>query len=105
MTGYLSDWALSDKENSGNSVGGKDCDTNQIYCVGTEPSDDLSLEDFGDSNDVELKVASVFLKLNHIYLVSSVAVDEPLQEFDYLIRTPSVLLIHKTLGQHVVTVR
>lgn len=51
MTGYLSDWALSDK---GNSVGGKGCDTNQIYRVGTEPSDDLSPEDFGDSNDVEL---------------------------------------------------
>lgn len=95
----------------GVSVESHDSDTIQIDCVGTGPSDDLSTEDLGESsfdvqdlndlsNDVELKVASLLLKLEHIYLVSSVAVDELLQEFDYLISTASVLLIHQIIGQH-----
>lgn len=77
-------------------------DSIQIDSVGTEPADDLSTEDLGDSADVqdlnelphnvELKVASLLLKLEHIYLVSSVAVDELLKEFDYLISTASVSL-------------
>ena len=75
--------------------------------VGFEPPD-LSAEDLDDSSfdlndlthNVELKVASLLLKLEHIYLVSSVAVDELLQEFDYLISTASVPLIHRTISHH-----
>lgn len=51
-------------------------------------------------HNVELKVASLLLKLEHIYLVSSVAVDELLKEFDYLISTASVSLIYQTLAQN-----
>ncbi len=51
-------------------------------------------------HNVELKVASVLLKLEHIHLVSSVAIDELLQEFDYLISTASVPLVHQALAQH-----
>lgn len=86
-------------------------DSIQIDNVGTEPSDDLSTEDLGDSNfdvqdlnelphNVELKVTAILLKLEHIYVVPNVAVDELLQEFDYLINTASVPLIHQTLAQH-----
>lgn len=95
----------------GLSVESHHSDSILIDSIGTEPSDDLSTEDLGDSSfdvqdlndlphDVELKVASLLLKLEHIYLVSSVAVDELLQEFDYLISTASVPLIHQTITQH-----
>lgn len=57
----------------------------RIESVGTEPSDDLSTEDLGDScievqdlNDlprVELKVASLLLKLENNDLVCSLAID------------------------------
>ena len=50
--------------------------------------------------NVELKVASLLLKLEHIYLVSSVAVDELLQEFEYLISSASVPPVHQTIAQH-----
>ncbi|XP_039640844.1 uncharacterized protein LOC120548563 isoform X2 [Perca fluviatilis] len=87
------------------------CSSIQIDSVGTEPLDELSTDDLGDSSfdvqdlndltcNVELKVASLLLKLEHVCLVSSVAVDELLQEFDYLIGTASVPLIHQTLAQH-----
>lgn len=48
----------------------------------------------------DLKVASLLLKLEHIYLVSSVAIDDLLQEFDYLLGTASVSPIHQTIAQH-----
>ena len=59
------------------------------------------LDDLNDlAHNVELKVASLLLKLEHIYLVSSVAVDELLQEFNYLLGTASVPLVHQTISQH-----
>lgn len=81
-------------------------DSIHINSVGTELSEDLCTENLGDQvlNDlpcnVELKIASLLLKLEYIYLVSSVAVDELLQEFDYLRSTASVPLIHQTISQH-----
>ena len=42
-------------------------------------------------------------KLLHSYLnlnISSVAVDELLQEFNYLLGTASVPLVHQTISQH-----
>lgn len=81
--------------------------------VSAEPSNSLNTntDDFGvvshdvsDVNDlahnVELKVASVLLKLEHIYLVPGIAVDELLQEFDYLISTASVPIVQQTIAQH-----
>lgn len=68
----------------------------QIDSVGTEDLGDSSfdVEDLNDSpHNAELKVASFLLKLEHIYLVSSAAVDELLQEF-------WVPLIHQTIAQH-----
>ena len=53
-----------------------------------------------NAHNAELKVASLLLKLEHIYLVSSVAVDELLQEFNYLLGTASVPLAHQNISQH-----
>ncbi|OON91157.1 MAG: hypothetical protein ATN32_02455 [Candidatus Epulonipiscium fishelsonii] len=96
---------------SGVSVESHFSDSIRIDSAGTEPFDDLGVEDLGDSSfevqdlnhlshNVELKVASLLLKLEHIYLVSTVAVDELLLEFDYLIGTASVPLFHQTIAQH-----
>lgn len=60
-----------------------------------DPSCDLTVNDLTESNvdssdlndmqkNIELKVASLLLKLEHVYLVSSVVVDELLQELDNL---------------------
>lgn len=49
--------------------------------------------------DIELKIASVLLKLEHIFLVSNAAVDELLQELNYLIGSVSVAITQKTISQ------
>lgn len=88
-----------------------DSDHIHIDSILPEPADDFSTEDFNDTSldgehlidlkhNVELKLASLLLKLEHIYLVSSVAVDELLQEFVHLISTASVPLIHQSIVQH-----
>lgn len=88
-------------------------DSDHIHIDSTfaEASDDFSTEDFNDASfdgehlkdlthNVELKLASLLLKLEHIYLVSSVAVDELLLEFGHLISTASAPLIHQSIVQH-----
>ena len=83
--------------------GGLSVESHDSVQIDNEPSDS-SREDLDDLNDLahnaELKVASPLLKLEHIYLVSSVAVDELLQEFNYLLGTASVPLVHQTISQH-----
>ena len=49
--------------------------------------------------DVELKLASVLLKLEHSYLVSSAAVNILLEELQYLIGTVSVPVTQETITQ------
>ena len=68
--------------------------------VSTENLDDSSFDLNDLTHNAELKIASLLLKLEHIYLVSSVAVDELLQEFNYLLGTASVPLVHQTISQH-----
>ncbi|XP_059898811.1 uncharacterized protein LOC132461193 isoform X1 [Gadus macrocephalus] len=51
------------------------------------------------TKDVELKLASVLLKLEHSYLVSSAAVNLLLEELQYLIGTVSVPVTQKTITQ------
>ena len=50
-------------------------------------------------NTFELKLASLLLKLEHSYLVSSTAVNELLEELQHLIGTDSVQLSLKTINQ------
>ena len=50
-------------------------------------------------NKFELKLASLLLKLEHSYLVSSTAVNELLEELQHLIGTDSVPLSLKTINQ------
>ena len=49
--------------------------------------------------EVELKLASLLLKLEHTYLVSSTAVNELLEELQHLIGTVSVPISEKTINQ------
>ena len=71
----------------------------------TELSEDLlfdepTFEEPRDlTKDVELKLASVLLKLEHSYLVSSAAVNLLLEELQYLIGTVSVPVTQKTITQ------
>ena len=59
--------------------------------------------DNGDSEnlekDIELKIASVLLKLEHIFLVSNAAVDHLLQELNYLIGSLSLPITQRTISQ------
>lgn len=52
--------------------------------------------------DVELKLASVLLKLENIYLVSSAAVNVLLEELQFLTGTVSVPVTQKTITQFLV---
>lgn len=62
------------------------------------PSDELPEEDLADLNNVfELKLASVLLKVENVFLVPSVAVNELLEELQYLIGTVSVPVTQKTV--------
>lgn len=62
-----------------------------------------SVSDNGDfenlEKDIELKLASVLLKLENIFLVSKAAIDELLQEFNYLIGSFSLPITQKTVSQ------
>lgn len=49
--------------------------------------------------DIELKVASVLLKLENIFLVSNAAVDELLQELNFLVGSLSQPIAQKTISQ------
>lgn len=49
--------------------------------------------------DIELKIASVLLKLENIFLVSTTAVDEFLQEISYLISSLSLPIAQNTISQ------
>lgn len=49
--------------------------------------------------EIELKIALVLLKLEHIYFVSNAAIDELLQELIYLIGPLSLTITQKTIGQ------
>lgn len=49
--------------------------------------------------DIELKIASVLLKLENIFLVSSTAVDELLQELSYFISSLSLPIAQNTISQ------
>ena len=49
--------------------------------------------------DIKLKLASVLLKLENIFLLSNAAVDELLQEFNYLIGSLSLPITQKTISQ------
>lgn len=59
--------------------------------------------DKGDSEnlekDIELKIASVLLKLEHIFLVPNAAVDELLQELNYLLGSVSRPITKKNIIQ------
>ncbi|XP_049333152.1 uncharacterized protein LOC125804583 isoform X1 [Astyanax mexicanus] len=48
--------------------------------------------------DIELKIASILLKLENVYLVSNAAVDELLQEFSYLIGSLSLPITQQTVS-------
>ena len=70
----------------------------------TEQSDDdLQSEELPDEEStnltkvIELKLASVLLKLEHCFLVPSAAVNELLEELQYLIGTASVPFTQKTI--------
>lgn len=49
--------------------------------------------------DIEVKLASVLLKLEHIFLVSNAALDELLQELNSLIGSLSLPITKKTISQ------
>ena len=49
--------------------------------------------------DIELKLASVLLKLENIFLVSNAAIDELLQELNYLIDSLSLPITQNTINQ------
>lgn len=51
------------------------------------------------SSAIEHKIASVLLKLEHVFLVPSVAIDYLLQELHYLIRVVSVPVTYDTITQ------
>lgn len=51
------------------------------------------------SNAIERKIASVLLKLEHVFLVPSVAIDDLLQELHYLISVVSVPVTYDTIIQ------
>jgi len=70
----------------------------------TEQSDDdMPSEELPDEEStnltqvIELELASVLLKLEHSFLVPSAAVNELLEELQYLIGTTSMLVSQKTL--------
>lgn len=58
----------------------------------TENTEDLS-------KAIEHKLASVLLKLEHVFLVPGVAIDDLLQELQYLISTVSVPVVNQTIQQ------
>lgn len=62
------------------------------------PSEELSAEWRNLTKIIELKLASVLLKLENCFLVSSAAVHELLEEPQHLIGTASVTVIQRTIA-------
>lgn len=64
------------------------------------PLDEPTTEESRDfEKEIELKLASLLLKLEHTYLVSSTAVNELLEELQHLIGTVSVPVTQRTINQ------
>lgn len=51
------------------------------------------------SKDIEVKSSSVLVKLKYVFIVYSAAVDELLQEFQYLISSVSLPIAQNTITQ------
>lgn len=79
----------------------KNLDVVELLSTCEESGDDL--EDLSDENPtnltkaVELKLASLLLKLEHCFLVPSAAVNECLEDFQYLIGTACLPVTQKTI--------
>lgn len=65
----------------------------------SENEEASSAFDTEDLSSIEHKIASVLLKLEHVFLVPSVAIDYLLQELHYLIRVVSVPVTYDTITQ------
>lgn len=68
-------------------------------------SDDVDLDKSKDQPEIiEQKIAAVLLKLENIFYVPSAAIDELLEEFQYLLSTASLCstrnVIHDTLNSY-----